>query len=364
MVQAILFAFYFMTPRFHRSAPIRLLAAALLVMAAIKADQVYQMLGGLTLAPEFGFILSPFQWLMTPLLFLFVRAKTDREFALTGRDAIHLVPFLLVLLYYTSSYFVLGTAEKQALLADGWLRTVPNRILIPLLGDVTQLAYLLAALRLMNQYGVALKEWFSSVEKREMRWLKRILLIWVGVFIVHFFYVALRAAGGPVPFSLQVLDTMNVIHFVMVNVMALAAVADYFETPSAPGEISVLQKDYKAPALTQAERSLMFEKLQQVMQADRPYLDRDLTLKSLAGRMALTPRELSETINAEAGRNFFDYINNYRIRAAEQMLMDDTNIRVIDVAHDCGFNSKSVFNQAFKRHVGQTPTEFRTRHKL
>ncbi len=363
MVQASLFALYFMTPRFRQSASIRLLAAALLVMATIKADQVYQMLGGLTSAPEFGFVLSPFQWLMTPLLFLFVRAKTDRDFSLKPQDALHLLPFLLVLLYYTSNYFVLGTAEKQTLLADGWLRTVPNRILIPLSGDLTQLAYLLAALRLMNQYGVALKDWFSSVEKREMRWLKRILFIWVGVFIVHFFYVLVQATGGPVPFSLQVLDAMNVIHFLMVNVMALAAIADYFETQSAPDEPIVLQKDYKAPALSQTERSLMFEKLEQVMQADHPYLESDLTLKSLASRVALTPRELSETINAEARRNFFDYINSYRIRAAEQILMDDNDTRIIDVAHDCGFNSKSVFNQAFKRQVGQTPSEFRTRHK-
>lgn len=362
MVQASLFAFYFLTPRFHRSAPIRFLAAAFLVMATIKADQIYQMLGGLERAPEFGFLLSPFQWLMTPLLYLYVRAKTTSAKALAWQDAVHLIPFFLTTIYYSASFFVLGVAEKQQLLAGGWLATPINRFVIPLLGDGTQIAYLAAALRLMNRYGLNLKDWFSSVEKRELRWLKRILIIWIGVFIVHLLYVVLPLIGGWPHLSLIGLDMLNIVHFLMVNVMALAAITDYFEMPYYDDCLPSLPKNYKSSTLAVEERQALFSRLEHMMSTSHPYLDGDLTLKSLAHMLACTPRELSETINAQANRNFFDYINSHRVKAAKQMLVQNKATRVIDVANASGFNSKSVFNQAFKRHVGQTPTSFRARH--
>ena len=324
-MQATLFALYFLTPRFQRSLSIRLLALALLVMGTIKADQLYQMLGGLAYAPEYGFLLLPFQWLMTPLLYFFVRSKTLPDFAFARIDALHLLPFLVITLYYTSEYFLLTSAEKQDLLASGWLGLPVNRVAIPLMGDITQLAYLLAALRLMNRFGVELRHWFSSVEKRELRWLRRIILIWVGIFFVHLFYVLVPALGARVPFALLILDVMNIIHFLMVNVMALAAITDHFEAPTGAEKTAQMGQGYVAPALQPEDREKFFCRLEQFMAESCPYLDNDLTLKTLAEQLALTPRELSEVINA----------------------------------HACGFNSKSVFNEAFKRHAKQTPSAFR-----
>ena len=362
MVQACLFSFYFLTPRFRHSLSIRLLAAALLVMATVKADQLYQMLGGLQLAPEYGFLLSPFQWLMAPLLYFFVRSKTIPGFSFSGKDTLHLIPFVVIGVFYTVEFFTLTTAEKQALLASGWLKTIPNRVIIPLVGDLTQLAYLLAALGLMNRFGIYLKDWFSSIEKREMRWLKRIILIWIGVFLLHLFYVLVQVFDGRLPFALQVLDTMNVIHFLMVNVMALAAITDYFEASRQSENSDTPPQEYKAPSLPAGEREALFERLETFMQEDQPFLENDLTLRMLADRLALTPRELSETINKQSGRNFFDYINRYRIEAAQQKLRTDVTARILDVALDSGFNSKSVFNEAFKRHSGETPSAYRARH--
>ncbi len=358
-MQAILFALYFLTPRFQRSLSIRLLAVALLVMGTIKADQLYQMLGGFTFASEYGFLLLPFQWLMTPLLYFFVRSKTLPGFAFTRNDALHLLPFLAITLYYTSEYFLLSSAEKQSLLASGWLGLPVNRVFIPLMGDMTQLAYLWAALRLMNRFGVELKHWFSSVEKRELRWLRRIILIWVGIFFVHLFYVLVPAFGGRVPNALLVLDVMNIIHFLMVNVMALAAITDHFEASAGAENAVPMRQGYVAPALEPEDREKLFSRLEQFMTENHPYLDNDLTLKTLAEQLALTPRELSEVINAQAGRNFFDYVNRYRVDAAKQMLRQQPDARILDVAHACGFNSKSVFNEAFKRHAKLTPSAFR-----
>ena len=84
----------------------------------------------------------------------------------------------------------------------------------------------------------------------------------------------------------------------------------------------------------------------------------------LAGKISISPRYLSDLINRSFNQNFFDFINTYRIEEAKKMLTHDTGGRrtVLEVLYDSGFNSKSAFNNAFKKYTGITPTEYR-RHQ-
>ncbi len=86
----------------------------------------------------------------------------------------------------------------------------------------------------------------------------------------------------------------------------------------------------------------------------------------MAGKIGIHPRYLSQIINESLGQNFFDFINHYRIEEAKRMLTQtlDEHITVLEVLYEVGFNSKSAFNTAFKRHTGVTPTEFKKRAKL
>ena len=73
------------------------------------------------------------------------------------------------------------------------------------------------------------------------------------------------------------------------------------------------------------------------------------------------PRWLSQIINDNWGVGFQEFLNSYRIKAAEVMLLDPAagDRSILDVAYEAGFNSKSAFNAAFRRHRGTTPSEFR-----
>lgn len=95
------------------------------------------------------------------------------------------------------------------------------------------------------------------------------------------------------------------------------------------------------------------------MEDVKPYLDPDLSLSALSDQLAMTPREVSEIMNQSLGMHFFDFVNSYRVKAAKQLLMEDTGRSVIDTLHAVGFNSKSSFNTAFKKHTGLTPSAFR-----
>ena len=103
------------------------------------------------------------------------------------------------------------------------------------------------------------------------------------------------------------------------------------------------------------------EKLISYMETEKPYLNPSLSLRNLADQMEMNSRELSIIINQKLNQHFFDFVNGYRIKEAMDILVDPakTDETVLEILYEVGFNSKSSFNTAFKKHTGKTPTEFR-----
>lgn len=111
-------------------------------------------------------------------------------------------------------------------------------------------------------------------------------------------------------------------------------------------------------------RELMAEyvdKLEKFMEKEKPYLDNTLSLPDLASRLDIKRNILSLVINETYNKNFFNYINEYRVKEAERRLLnsDFDNLSIEGLAKSVGFNSKSVFNPAFKKLLGKTPAEFK-----
>lgn len=101
--------------------------------------------------------------------------------------------------------------------------------------------------------------------------------------------------------------------------------------------------------------------LQQFMQEERSFQDATLTLDKLAQKMGCSSHVLSHYINNHEGCNFPDWLNRYRVNHACQLLLDPQfeHLTIAALAYDSGFNTLSVFNGAFKKLVGCTPSAFR-----
>jgi AraC-like DNA-binding protein len=99
------------------------------------------------------------------------------------------------------------------------------------------------------------------------------------------------------------------------------------------------------------------------MRKEQVYLEPRLTLAELASRLGIPSNYLSQAINQQAGCNFHDYVNRYRIEAAKADLADPAQAErsVLAIAMDAGFHSKSAFYATFKEFVGMTPSEYRRR---
>lgn len=108
---------------------------------------------------------------------------------------------------------------------------------------------------------------------------------------------------------------------------------------------------------TESGQQALFRELEQALQAGA-FRDNELSLGKLASQCGMSTHQASAAINQCSGSNFYDWLNQYRIEAARQALLQTTT-PVSRICFEVGFNSKSTFNTAFRRFSGCTPTEFR-----
>jgi len=99
------------------------------------------------------------------------------------------------------------------------------------------------------------------------------------------------------------------------------------------------------------------------MEQEHPYRETSLTLTMLSNMLDAFPHHLSQVINEKLGKSFFDFVNEYRVQETKKALASPESSRfsVLGIALDAGFNSKSAFYTAFKKHTGMTPTQFKDR---
>ncbi len=122
-----------------------------------------------------------------------------------------------------------------------------------------------------------------------------------------------------------------------------------------------LENKYRYSALGDERIAEYAARLDHAMEKDKPYLDPDLTLAKLAAAMEMPAKHLSQVINEHFSLNFNDFVNRYRIEEAKRLLLDPAarEFKLLRIAFESGFNSKSVFNAAFRKHAGASPSDFR-----
>jgi AraC-like DNA-binding protein len=106
---------------------------------------------------------------------------------------------------------------------------------------------------------------------------------------------------------------------------------------------------------------VLANKLENYMKNNKPFLDSELDLTTLAQSMDTHPKTLSLVINHILNSSFSEYINSYRIKSAIDLIENnsDDQLTIMEVMYDVGFNSRSVFNTMFKKKTGYTPTQYK-----
>jgi AraC-like DNA-binding protein len=127
-------------------------------------------------------------------------------------------------------------------------------------------------------------------------------------------------------------------------------------------EINNVEKRPRSTYNLQAEiNENLAVRLKSLFESQQIYLQSELSLSQLSQELGVPAYQVSEVINRQYQETFFDLINRYRIEEIKRRLNDDQykHLSILGIAMDCGFNSKSSFNTAFKKFTGMTPSEYK-----
>jgi AraC-like DNA-binding protein len=309
------------------------------------------------------FISYQLPFLYGPFLYLFLKQAFDVG-RFRPKDLSHFLPFV----YFTAVEFCS---------AMGWWRFLPDGLFFPrwatgILQGLSLACYHYFCYRLLrNQAGAG----FSQRQKRQ--WLQRLTVasFCVTALIVTALYVMyvhhprlsevryLFAAATFFIYWISYLILQHPEDFRSSGV--LPQPADAPENGAAAESAAVnghaLSKKYNNSTLKTSDIDRILSDLDRVMQTQRPYLDPDLSIDALSAMAGTNRHKLSQVVNERLQKNFYDYLNDYRVKAAQKMLTDPKNehLKIAAIAYDAGFNSLSTFNDVFKKRTGQTPSEYR-----
>lgn len=107
------------------------------------------------------------------------------------------------------------------------------------------------------------------------------------------------------------------------------------------------------------DKEKIIARLELLIGQEKIYRERALSLKSLSDELDINAPQLSELLNSHYGTNFNNFINSYRIEEAKIVLGNKSDLNILEIAFECGFNSKTTFNNAFRKFTGLTPSEYK-----
>ncbi|MCB2206217.1 AraC family transcriptional regulator [bacterium] len=234
---------------------------------------------------------------------------------------------------------------------------------------ISGVVYVILSAVLLRRHRIAIRDSFSDLDKISLRWLEILTYgmggIWLLLLLFH---------NEPLTFS-GVVTFIFLIGFFGVRQGNIFSPADMKSAPAAPTEEAegqtaeevkagieseVQPKKYTKSGLSDEAAEGLHAALIALMEEKNMYQKSDLSINDLASTLEVPPNHLSQVINQREKKNFYDFVNSYRIEAFKRQIAARKNqqFTLLSIAYDCGFSSKSSFNRCFKNETGQTPSQF------
>ena len=331
-------------------------------------------LGGLVIAaglyrfaPHLAGMELPLRMALGPALYFYVRSMVSPEpTRFGGRDWTALLgPALVVVLCLP---FMMLSADEKLALADPRTRDPVHfrlAVFACTAGVLTFLAftaaYIVASFRLQARHRAAVIREYANIEARSLDWLRVMLVVWSVAWLFFGVKYLLGFAGlssAPLGTALAAVETLALAAFAHLALHQPQAVED----AASAGEKKAPDLA-RAAILTEERMARVAARLTSTLGTDRFYTDGDLSLRRLSEVTGITRHHISETLSQHLKTNFFDFVNAHRVEEAKRMLAE-TDSTVLDVAMEVGFNARSTFNAAFKKHAGMTPSAYRRTAKV
>ena len=288
-------------------------------------------------------------------IWFYVVNLTDSARKFTRKDLLFFIPTAIYLIFRFTLFA--QNLEFKVWFNENYYNPFADTIIF-----VTEFAWnivlLYFSIKHYKHYRKWLNENFSDTEKIKFDWLCNFLYVFTLVLIL----------GAIFDFTDSFIFKLSYIqYFYFEMILAFAtyylAIAGYLRSQTIElNFLSSEEPENRKTLLSEKELEKLKAKLQNLMRDEKPYLEPQLTLTDLSRQIGVNSTVLSYAINNGFGKNFNDFINEFRIVAVKEKLTNGNaeNSNLLDIAFDCGFNSKATFNRAFKKFTGVSPKEFQT----
>lgn len=310
-------------------------------------------------------------WFMIgPLVYFFFRTLTNRQFQFQRRDWWHLALPLAsylhtVVLVIVDLLIIRSFPEENHYGTFGYLRSLGYGPFGPFLQAVAYVSifyYFILTIRQFRGYQKYLADHFSETERLNFNWLKHVLY---AIVLAQAIWVIFEVASLIKGESLAYVDDWY--KFMATGILIYyISLTPFRNEPAEARQLAFQPTTNELPNEPEASSAGMpVGHITEHLQANKLYLQEQLTLHDLAKSLQLPTSIVSKVLNDQLGQNFNACINGFRVEEAKERLLDPQyqHLSILGIAYDCGFSSKATFNRVFKQQTGLSPSEWRKESK-
>lgn len=353
-IQGFLLALMFVSSqKFNRKSNL-FLATEIFVISLINFFNGLEDIGLFTHYPILGYLPVFWVFLIPVTLYHFIRYLTDPDYQFSKIDLVMYLPFLI---HFSYQFFIfLSYLIKPSLLTDYVTVFLVIREVIELLALGYCFGFLIYILKHLNKYENGLKDAYAEIETKSLRWLRQAIILsfvlWA-FWALPFFYQHLMNTIEEGSYYPLYLGQAVIIYWVGYTIYLRR---DIFES-----EPTIVKAEEKVATVLSDKTEEHYQRLLALMEDEKLYENPDLNMTILAEKAGLSNGYLSQIINQKEGKNFFDFVNGYRVEAVKQKLADSSfsHYSLLGIGLESGFKSKSTFNAVFKKMTGLTPSAYK-----
>lgn len=310
---------------------------------------------------QFFFISTPFLLLHWPVIWLYVKSLTDQHFKIRPVYLLHLVPFTICFIYFCFKYYNKPISEKIASIQTESFKRQWDYAVVVLSMALSSVVYFSWAVLLVKRYNRQIKGYFSETSNYDLAWLRMLMTTSAVIYTVIYltFVVDLVLPLASFKGLHQASFMLGSLYIVVLGFYGHRQ-GNLFSDKKIAIELNVPKPISKDTYSLDKKENDFIHCLLGYMNDQKPYLVLEITLAALADDLKVNPEYLSGIINSKLGKNFYDFINHYRIEEFKTrcLIPANKNFTLIAIAYDCGFNSKATFNRVFKNATGVTPGDY------
>ncbi|WP_316837009.1 AraC family transcriptional regulator [Pedobacter nutrimenti] len=310
-----------------------------------------------------GMLKNTIAFLQIPVFYLYVLSVCYSDFKLKLKHIIHLLPFLIVNLILLPRFYTVDVASKIDFILNrqNMVELQFNHILF----HIQIVVYFAAVFILLRKAKKLYLENYAGTNIDSYYWLFQFTSVLTILYLIVIVKNIFKFSEYP---HISEWIKIGILIFQMFITCwylykALNNPGLFRNIDSKLKLVSDLILEEKKGGQTMEKEGSNEElfKLQQYMVDEKPFLNPALTIQDVSGAIRIPVRNLSVLINHTLDQHFYDFVNTYRINEAMDILKDDTKnkVTILEILYEVGFNSKSSFNTAFKKHTGTTPTSYR-----